>query len=57
MAKFRVRNLRQTHISIDARISKKLIYWLITADNLLTIMSAGKVAGFNGILDCRLVLE
>ncbi len=35
---------------------RRLICWLITPDNLLTIMSPGKDAGFNGILDCRLVL-
>ncbi len=36
---------------------RRLVCWLITADNLLTIISPGKDAGFNGILDCRLVLE
>ena len=30
---------------------------MITTDNLLTIISPGKDAGFNGMLDCRLVLE
>ncbi len=52
MAKIRVRNLRQTHIDIDARISKKT---RLLADNCRR--SPGKDAGFNGILDCRLVLE
>jgi hypothetical protein len=36
---------------------RRRICWLINADNLLTIISPGKDAGFNGILDCRLVLE
>ncbi len=36
---------------------RRLICWLKTADNLLTRISPGKDAGFNGILDWRLVLE
>ena len=36
---------------------RRLICWLITAEDLLTIISPCKDAGFNGILDCRLVLE
>jgi hypothetical protein len=43
MAKVRVRNLCQ------------LVCW-ITVDNLLTIISPNKNAGFNGILNCRLVV-
>jgi hypothetical protein len=36
---------------------RRLVCWLITADNLLTTISPGKDAGFIGILACRLVLE
>ncbi len=36
---------------------KRLVCWLITAEDLLTVISPGKDAGFNVMLDCRLVLE
>jgi hypothetical protein len=36
---------------------RRLVCWVISADNLLTRISPGKDAGFNGILDCRLVLD
>jgi hypothetical protein len=36
---------------------RRLVCWLITAEDLLTTISHGKDAGFNGILDCRLALE
>ncbi len=57
VAKIWVRNLHQTHINIDARISKKT---RLLADNCRRFVDnkmPGKDAGFYGILDCRLVLE
>jgi hypothetical protein len=36
---------------------RSLVCWLISAEDLLTVISPGKEAGFNGILDCRLVLD
>lgn len=36
---------------------RRLVCRRMTAEDLLTVMSPGKIAGFNGILDCRLALE
>jgi hypothetical protein len=36
---------------------RRLVCWLISAEDLFTLMSPVNEAGFMGILDCRLALE